>query len=173
MKTNIAVTLLLVAITFTGCKKLGVNFSINNQTNFRVESSSPINLPFEMGTPDVTTNSSQQFGNNNTAANLVKEIKLEELKLSITNPSTKTFSFLKSVDIYISTNSNDEILLASLSNISSTAQSINLTTTMQDLSSYVKANSYKLRTSVITKETVTQAIDIRADIKFKVKAGLL
>ncbi len=171
MKTNIAVVLLLIA--FTGCKKLSVNFAINNQTNFRVESSSPINLPFEMGTPDVTTNSSQQFGNNNTAANLIKEIKLEELKLSITNPSTKTFSFLKSIEIYISTNSNDEILLASLSNISSTAQSINLTTTTQDLSSYVKASSYKLRTSAVTKETVTQAIDIRADIKFKVKAGLL
>ncbi len=173
MKTNIAVVLLLIAAIFTGCKKLGVNFTINNQTNFRVESSSPINLPFEMGTPDVTTNSSQQFGNNNTAANLIKEIKLEELKLSITNPSTKTFSFLKSIEIYISTNSNDEILLASLSNISSTAQSINLTTTTQDLSSYVKASSYKLRTSAVTKETVTQAIDIRADIKFKVKAGLL
>lgn len=173
MKTNIAVALLLLAFAFTGCKKLGVNFTINNQTNFRVESSSPINLPFEMGTPDVTANSSQQFGNNNTAANLIKEIKLEELKLSITNPSAKTFSFLKSVEIYISTNSNDEILLANLSNISSTAQSINLTTTTQDLSSYVKASSYKLRTSAVTKETVTQAIDIRADIKFKVKAGLL
>ncbi len=173
MKTNMALTLLFISFAITGCKKLGVNFSINNQANFRVESSSPINLPFEMGTPDVTTNSSQQFDNNNTAANLIKEIKLEELKLSITNPATKTFSFLKSVDIYISTNSNNEILLASLSNISSTAQSISLTTTAQDLSSYVKASSYKLRTSVVTKETITQAIDIRADIKFKVKAGLL
>lgn len=173
MKTNISLALLFISLAFTGCKKLGVNFSINNQANFRVESSAPINLPFEMGTPDVTTNSSQQFDNNNTAANLIKEIKLEELKLSITNPATKTFSFLKSVEIYISTNSNNEILLASLSNISSTAQSISLTTTTQDLSSYVKASSYKLRTSVVTKETVTQAIDIRADIKFKVKAGLL
>ena len=173
MKTNMALILLFISFAITGCKKLGVNFSINNQANFRVESSSPINLPFEMGTPDVTTNSSQQFDNNNTAANLIKEIKLEELKLSITNPATKTFSFLKSVDIYISTNSSNEILLASLSNISSTAQSISLTTTAQDLSSYVKASSYKLRTSVVTKETVTQAIDIRADIKFKVKAGLL
>ena len=173
MKTKLSIAAILFIIILSGCKKLGVNFAINHQANFRVEAASPLNLPFEVGTPDVTTNSSQQFDNNNTAANLIKEIKLEELKLSITNPSTKTFSFLKSVDIYISTNSNDEILLASLSNISSTAQSINLTTTMQDLSSYVKANSYKLRTSVITKETVTQAIDIRADIKFKVKAGLL
>ncbi|MFY7838651.1 MAG: hypothetical protein ACOVP7_00185 [Lacibacter sp.] len=173
MKTNIALTFLLCSLALTGCKKLGVNFSINNQTNFRVESSSPINLPFEMGTPDVTTNSSQQFDNNNTAVNLIKEIKLEELKLSITRPSAKTFSFLKSVEIYISTNSSNEILLASLDNIASTAQSINLTTTAQDLTAYVKASSYKLRTRVITKETITQAVDIRADIKFKVKAGLL
>ncbi|RXK59225.1 hypothetical protein ESA94_13875 [Lacibacter luteus] len=173
MKTNIVLSFFICVVALTGCKKLGVNFSIANQTNFRVESSSPINLPFEMGTPDVTTNSSQQFGNNNTAANLIKEIKLEELKLSITSPTSKTFSFLKSVEVYISTNSSNEILLASLDNIASTSQSISLTTTTQDLARYVKASSYKLRTRVITKETLTQAVDIRADIKFKVKAGLL
>lgn len=173
MKTNIAIAILLIGFVITGCKKLSVNFSISNQSSFKVESSSPLNLPFEVSTPDVTTNSSQQFGNNNTAANLIKEIKLEELKLTVTNPSAKTFSFLKSVEIYISTNSNDEILLANLDNIASSAQTISLTTTTQDLSAYVKASSYKLRTKVVTKETVTQAIDVRTDLKFKVKAGLL
>ncbi len=173
MKTNIALALLLVTVALTGCKKLNVNFKINNQTNFRVESSSPINLPFEMGTPDVTTNSSQQFSNNNTTPNLIKEIKLDELKLSITSPAAKTFSFLKTVEIYISTNNSNELLLASLDNVASTAQSISLTTTSQNLLEYVKGSSYKLRTKVVTKETVTQAIDIRADIKFNVKAGLL
>ena len=126
-----------------------------------------------MSTPEVTTNSSQQFDNNNTAASLIKEIKLEELKLTVTNPGNKTFSFLKSIHIYISTNSSDEIELASLDNIASTSQSITLNATTQDLSKYVKASSYKLRTTVVTKETLTQPIDVRSDIKFKVKAGVL
>ncbi len=173
MKTKISIAAILLISILSGCKKLGVNFGINHQANFRVESSSPLNLPFEVGTPDVTTNSSQQFDNNNTAANLIKEIKLEELKLTITNPSSKTFSFLKSIHIYISTDSNDEIELAGLDNIVSTAQTITLNPTTQDLSKYVKASSYKLRTTVVTKETLTQAVDFRSDIKFRVKAGVL
>ena len=173
MKTKLFITTFLFIIILSGCKKLGVNFGINHQATFRVDTGSPLNLPFEAGTPDVTTNSSQQFDNNNTAANLIKEIKLEELKLTITSPSNKTFSFLKSIHIFISTNSSDEIELASLDNIASTAQNITLNPTTQDLSKYVKASSYKLRTSVVTKETLTQAIDVRTDIKFKVRASVL
>lgn len=173
MKTKLLLSALFVITVLTGCKRLGVNFGINHQATFRVDSGSPLNLPFEVGTPDVTTNSSQQFENNNTAANLIKEIKLEELKLTITSPSSKTFSFLKNIHIYISTNSSDEIELAGMDNISSSAQTITLTATTQDLSKYVKASSYKLRTTVVTKETLTQPIDIRSDIKFKVRAGVL
>lgn len=173
MKTKLFLTVFLFSLVLSGCKKLGVNFAINHQANFRVEAASPLNLPFEAVTPDVTTNSSQQFENNNTAANLVKEIKLEELKLTVTNPSSKTFSFLKSIHIYISTNSSDEIELASLENIASTAQTISLNCTTQNLDKYVKASSYKLRTSVVTKETLTQAVDFRSDIKFRVKASVL
>ncbi|NCU04285.1 MAG: hypothetical protein GXC73_09895, partial [Chitinophagaceae bacterium] len=95
MKTKLLLSALFVVSILIGCKRLGVNFGINHQATFRVDSGSPLNLPFEVGTPDVTTNSSQQFENNNTAANLIKEIKLEELKLTITSPNNKTFSFLK------------------------------------------------------------------------------
>lgn len=173
MKTKLFFAAILFLTLFSGCKKLGINFGINHQATFRVDAGAPLNLPFEVGTPEVTTNSSSQFENNNTAANLIKEIKLEELKLTITSPSSKTFSFLKNIHIYISTNSSDEVELAGLDNISSNAQTITLNATTQDLSKYVKASSYKLRTTVITKETLTQPIDIRSDIKFKVRASVL
>lgn len=173
MKTNILFLSVFFVSVITGCKKGGISFSLSHETNIRIESTSPINLPFEVATPPITTNSSQEFQNNRTAANLVKEVKLEELKLTITNPISKTFSFLKSVQIFISTNSNDEIELATLDNISATAQSISLTATQQNLDKYVKASSYSLRTKVVTRETLTQAIDVRADIKFRIKAGVL
>lgn len=173
MKIKILFLAVLLCAFISGCNKAGVNFLISNQADFRIESSSPINLPFEIGTPDVTTNSSQEFQNNKTASNLIKEVKLDELKLTITSPSGKTFSFLKSVQIFISTNNSDEIELASLNNVVSTATSISLTTSTQNLDKYVKASSYKLRTKVVTKETLTQPVDIRAAIKFRIKASLL
>jgi hypothetical protein len=171
MKQIILILLISTTVLFS-CNKKGISFKINHQATFRVESSSPINLPFEIGTPEITTNSSQEFKNNNTAPDLIKEVKLEALTLNITAPSGKTFSFVKSVDIFISTNSNNEIKLASAENISSTSSVLTLTVSDANLLEYVKADKYKLRTTVVTKETVTQAIDIRSDIKFNVTAKL-
>lgn len=150
-----------------------LTFTINHEVMFRVESSSPLNLPIEIATPDVTTNSGQTFENNNTRANLVKDVKLQEIKLTVTSPAGKTFSFLKSIKLYISTDQNNEIELASQENIPTTATTITLVPTQQKLDAYIKATSYKLRTTVITRETLTQAIDIRSDMKFKVTAAPL
>ena len=163
----------LLFLIFASCKKSGISFTISNQTTFRVESTSPLSLPFEVATPDVTTNSSKEFENNRTSSGLIKEVNLEELKLTITNPSGKTFSFIKSIQLFISTNNSDEIELATLDNITSAAQTISLAPSQQNLDKYIKASSYKIRTKLVTKETLTQAIDIRADLKFRIKASLL
>ena len=130
-------------------------------------------MPFEIPTPDITTNSEQELNNNNTKANLVKDVSLEELKLTIVSPSGKTFSFLKSVEIYISTNDDDEVLLADKNDIQSNAESIDLSTTDNKLDKYIKAESYKLRTKVVTRETLTQDIRIKINMKFKVTADPL
>jgi hypothetical protein len=172
MKSNLAI-LFLASLLFLACGKKGISFNMNHQANFRVETTAPLNLPFEIGTPDVTTNSSQEFKNNNTAPNLIKEVKLESLNLTITAPSGKTFSFLKSVEIFISTNSNNEIKLASAENISSTSSVLTLTASDANLIEYIKAEKYKLRSRIVTKETVTQTIDLRSDARFKITAKIL
>lgn len=168
-------------LIFTGlfclisCNKIDdlLTFSISDETQFTVSSGLPINLPFEIATPDVTTNSSAEFSNNNTRADLVKDIRLTELKLTVINPTDKTFSFLKAVHLYISTNSNDEIELASLDNINTTSNNINLICSGSKLDQYVKAGNYKIRTQVTTKETLTQDIDVKVNMTFKVTADPL
>lgn len=167
------VLLLLCTSVLFSCKKKGISFSVNHRANFRVESSSPLNLPFEVGTPDVTTNSSQEFSNNNTTPNLVKEVTLQELTLTITAPAGKTFSFLKSAEIFISTNSSNEIKLASVENNTSARSTITLQPTNANLLEYIKADKYKLRSRIVTKETLTQPVDIRCDVRFKVTASIL
>jgi hypothetical protein len=173
MKKLIAI--LAAASAIWACNKIDdlLTFSISNQATFRVPSSSPLNLPLEVLTPDIATNSSQEFQNNNTKADLVKDVKLSELKLSIANPSGKTFSFLKSVHIYISTNENDEIELASQDNIPATAAIVSLTPTKQKLDSYVKSSAYRLRTAIVTREALTQDVDVKINLKFKVTADAL
>jgi hypothetical protein len=159
----------------SGCKQVDhlLTFNFSNTSNFTIAGGASIGLPIDIPTPDITTNSSSEFSNHNTRADLVKNVMLEQLNLSITNPPGKTFSFLKSIHIYISTNANDELEVAYLDDISSTATTLELTTTDQKLDTYVKASSYKLRTKVVTKETLAQDVDVRMNLKFKVTANPL
>ena len=56
---------LFVAIACEEVDKL-LTFRINDRTTIRIENTSPLNLPVEIPTPAVTTNSQQQYENNNT-----------------------------------------------------------------------------------------------------------
>jgi hypothetical protein len=156
------------------CKKIQqlLTFDISNESNVTIDSSSPVNLPFDVSSPNVTTNSSQQFQNNNSNINLVKDIRQESLQMSITSPSGQTFSFLKSIHIYISTNSSNEIELASLDSIPASTTSIAPAPTQAKLDEYVKASSYNLRTEAVARQLLTQNVNIKIDCKFKVTANL-
>jgi hypothetical protein len=53
-------------------------------------------------------------------------VRLKELTVTITDPANKTFSFLKSIRLYISTDA-DEIELAYKDDINSTSNTLTLT----------------------------------------------
>ncbi|WP_417941919.1 hypothetical protein [Flavobacterium sp. RS13.1] len=175
MKTKRIALALCMSVFLTSCDVIDdlLTFSISNETSIKIKSTSPINLPSEIITPEVTTNSSSEFENNKTKANLVKDVKLRSLILAISDPSDKTFTFLKSIHLYISTTESNEIELAYQDNISTTANSIHLICTDSKLDEYIKADSYKIRTKVTLKETLTKDVTIKANMKFRVTAGPL
>lgn len=172
MKSKIIALTVFVSVFFSSCNTVDdlLTFTISNNASIKIQSTSPINLPSEIITPDVTTNSSAEFENNKTKASLVKDVKIKSLKLSISDPSDKTFTFLKSVHLYISTSSSDEIELAYQDNINVSSNTIDLICTDQKLDQYIKADSYKIRTKVTIKETLTKDVTVKADMKFKVTA---
>lgn len=172
MKSRLIVLTLLFAAFLSSCSTVDdlLSFTISNSTSIKIQSTLPINLPSEIITPDVTTNSSAEFQNNKTKANLVKDVKLKSLNLMITDPSDKTFTFLKSVHLYISTTDSDEIELAYQDNINSTSNTIDLICTDARLDQYIKADKYKIRTKVTLKETLTKDVTVKADMKFRVTA---
>lgn len=165
----------LTGIMLFKCSEIDelLTFRISHQTSMTIQSASPLNLPVSVPTPAITTNSSQQFQNNNTRADLVKDVRLEDLSLTITSPSSKTFSFLRSINIYISTDQNDEIKVAYLDNIVTSASMIMLTPVNVKLDKYVKSDTYKLRTEIVTKETLAQDVEVKVDLRFKVTARAL
>lgn len=172
MKSKLVALSLLLFVFLSSCDAIDdlLSFTISNETSIKIKSTSPINLPSEIITPDVTTNSSAEFKNNKTKAELVKDVKIRSLKLSISDPSDKNFTFLKSIHLYISTTDSDEIELAYQDNINSTSNAIDLICTDARLDRYIKADKYKIRTQVTLKETLTKDVTVKADMKFRVTA---
>ena len=169
-KINFAILLTLVSLA--GCDEVEnlLTFHVNDHTRIVIESTSPLSLPLEVATPPVTSNSQQEYENNNTRADLVRDVKLDQLKLVLESPESKSFSFLKSIHIFISASGAEEIELASLENISSASSTLELVPTDQKLDAYAKAPSYTLRTEVVTDETLTEDVGVLIDLKFRVTA---
>ena len=174
LSSKILFAVFLSLFTITACKEIEdlLTFTVSNDCSVTINAWTPVTIPLDLTTPAVTTNSSQQFQNNNSDASHVEDIRLSQLTLTITSPEGKTFSFLQSVKIYISTSSSDEIELAYLDNVPSNATTIQLIPTTSKLDAYVKSSSYSLRTEVVTQETLNQNVDIDVFSKFKVTAKL-
>jgi hypothetical protein len=163
-------------LSVVACDKIDdlLTFTVTDHSTISISSGlGSTGLPFELPTPDVTTSANQEFSNNNTRADLVKDVKLSKLTMKVESPAGKTFSFLKSIHIYISTDGSDKVLLASHENIPSAATSVDLVTSNEKLDKYLKASSYKLHTTVVTRETLAQSVDIGLTLQFRVTADPL
>lgn len=172
MKTKKYLALAIFGLLALSCSMIDnlFTFSVDNETSVTIPAGFPVNIPFELSR-EISSNSSTVFENNKTKAELVKDVRLNEMKLTITDPTDKSFSFLKSIHMYISaSDGSDEIELAFLDDINSTSNTINLTCTPEKLDKYIKASSFKLRTRVVTKETITQNVTVKAGMKFQVTA---
>jgi hypothetical protein len=164
------VAFLALSVSLATCDKV-LTFDISDETTVTIEKAlTPFSIPYDFPTPDITTNSEQEFENNDTKVELVKEIILKDLDLTITSPTDKTFSFLKSIHIYIDNDTEEETELAWKDDIQSDAKTIQLNLTTNTLDNYVKSSKYKLRTEVVTRETLNQDVDIKISMTFQVTA---
>ena len=150
-----------------------LTFTFSDETTVTIPSASPVETPFDIPTPEINSSAQQEFDNHNTNANLVKDVSLKEIELTITSPDGKTFSFLEDVSLFISTEGEDEVKIAYREDIPADAESIALETTDATLDPYIKAESYSLRTEATTKELLTKDVDVRINLDFEVTADPL
>ena len=91
-------TLCLITM-FISCDKLDelTKFNIEYSQMVTIPSSTGIDFPFDVYTPETETNSESKFEVNDTRKDLIEEIKLTELELVITSPDNADFSFLNAM----------------------------------------------------------------------------
>lgn len=160
-----------------GCKKIAglLSFTVSDSTSMTIPASATVagtvlNAP---GAP-VQSTAQNTYQNNNTSAQYVQNVTLDQLTLTTTNPSTQTFDFLQSVSLYIATDASgsDKVLLASLSSIPKGQTSISLNPAGNQLDKYLKASSYTLITQAQIAQPLPQNTTIRADSRFNVHANV-
>lgn len=167
---------LFLLVEFSSCKKLHelTQFNMDYETDMVFSTGLPINLPVNISTPDISTNSEQQFAINDTRKDLIESIKLTQLKLTITSPSGKTFSFLKDIRIYISAPNLPEVEVASRLNIdNSVGAELQPTAYDVELKEYIKADTFTLRAATTTDELLTSQVNVHLYAKFFVDAKIL
>ncbi len=148
-------------------------FDIEYNTQVTIPSSTGINLPFNINTPETETNSENTFESNDTRKELIEEIKLTKLELVLSSPSDADFSFLESVDVYISAEGLDEVKIASKTEVPEMISVLSLDVFDTDLKEYIKKDRYKLRLNTVTDEVITSDHTIDINSTFFVDAKIL
>jgi hypothetical protein len=167
--------LYILSLPLAGCKKdiTGITFDLSYQTSITIPSSTGINVPVSIPTPDIATNSSTEFKNQGIDASRVRECVLKRLGLRVSDPPGRNFNFLRSIQIYIVSPSLPAKKVAFLNNIPSDVSFIELTPTNQDISEYIKGETFKIRAELVLREVVLSDITVDADLDVEVRASIL
>jgi hypothetical protein len=163
-------------LLFVGCDKLDelTKFDITYNQKATIPSSTGIDLPVDVFTPETETNSESEFIVNDTRKDLIEEIKLMELELVITSPTGADFSFLKSIEIFISAEELSEIKIASLTDIPYDGSNrLILDTSDLDLKEYIKKDKFSLRLNTVTDELISTDHELDVNSTFFVDAKIL
>lgn len=165
-----------VILSVTGCKLIDklTQFDMEFDETVEVPSYIGINLPFNILTPAIRTNSESTFEINDTRKDLIEEIILTSLDLTLTSPSDADFSFLKSVSIFISADGLSETEIAFKDDIPSDIGAVlTLETLDVDIQEYIKKDQFSLRLNTVTDEILTSDHQIDVHAVFFVDAKIL
>ncbi|WP_071781155.1 hypothetical protein [Adhaeribacter aquaticus] len=177
MKSTLSFLLLALLFVFNSCKEIDklLTFTIKESQTFTVPKQFIIpgrQLP-GMPVPSAVS-MEQEFKNHNTRANLVKNITLDDLTLTIENPATEDFGFLKDIDVFISTDNTNEAKLAYLHDIpANVGNTLKLNSANPDLMKYINAENFKIRANATIDESVPDDVTMKIDVIFKVVAKSL
>jgi hypothetical protein len=166
---------LLLFATMISCKVVDqfTKFNLAIKDTITINPTLAINVPFDIPTLPIPLNTTSTFELNNTHKDLIEEIYLSELKMTIIRPEGEDFSILKSIEIYIQAAGLEKQKIAWLDSISSTATSIKLNVSNSDLKDYILKDNIELIAKTVTDEINTREYKIAINVKFLINARIL
>lgn len=175
LKLPVLVILLISLMGNIGCNQFEsfTNFTIDYVQDAKIESSTGINLPFNIATPAMETNAEQKFRSEDTRKEYIKSIFLNKLEIEIVDPPNEDFSFLEEVSIFIKSPDLEEVMIASKKPVpTETGSVLALTIEDIDLQDYIKSEEFTLRLKAVTDELITRDHYIKIRSSYAVSAKL-
>lgn len=176
MKHFRILAVIVAVFALVGCDKIDelTKFEMDYNQEVVIASTTGIDLPFDVFTPETETNSESEFEVNDTRKDLIEEIKLIDLVLIIKDPRDSDFSFLESIEVFISAENLEEQRIAFEEDVDPAAgATLKLNTTDLDLQEYIKKDSFTLRLKTVTDEILDQDHTIQVKSVFFVDAKIL
>ncbi len=161
---------------FSACDKLDelTKFEMDYSQRVVIPSSTGVDLPFDVYSPETETNSSSEFAVNDTRKDLIEEIILRKLTLKLKSPEEEDFSFLESIKVYMSADDLPEIRIAWNEEVAATTGgTLELLTSGDDLKDYIKKDKFTLRLETVTDEFLSSDHEIDVLSVFFVDAKVL
>lgn len=168
--------LLLIVFSLSQCDKIDdlTKFDIDYNTSVTISSTFGIDVPFDIATPVITTNSESEFEVNNTKKDLIEEITLSHLTMIITSPDGASFDFLNSIEVYINADGLEEKKVAWNEQIPETIGDVlELESSNIDLQEYIKKDSFQLRVKTKTDKLISEDHEIEIRSVFHIDAKIL
>lgn len=175
MNKLIPITLLLF-LSFASCEQVDelTQFEMDYTTSFTIPGTLGMDVPIDLQTPEIQTNSTEKFSGQDTREDLVEEIVLQNMNLSIQSPSDGDFSFLNGLTIYLSAEGMEEIKVAWKDSIpEDPGSTLELETATADLKEYIFKDQFQLRIQSRTDEIIDQDHEVRVESVFFVDAKVL
>lgn len=172
----IAIGLIAISWITVGCSQLEklTQFYMDYEESLVIPSIIGVNLPFNIATPQIKTNSTEVFEINDTRKDRIEEILLEQLTLNIVDPADADFSFLKSIEIYIAAEGLEEVLVAWRYDIeNSVGPSLTLETSVDDLTPYIIQDEFTLKFTTVIDKIILSDHEIEVQSRFFVDALIL
>jgi hypothetical protein len=183
MIKNFTLFLTAVSLLFlSACKYADkyTQFYLDYNTEIEIPAVGLLGLPLieinNLFSRPTQTNSATTFSNNNTRTDLIESIKIEAITLSFIEPQNADFDFLESIEIFISSDSLNEVKIAERQNIpfglTILTLEINENISDEQLAEYIKAESYTLRSAATFRRETNETRRLNVASRFFIDAKL-
>jgi hypothetical protein len=133
-------------------------------------STQTVTAPIDIKTPDIPTNSSANFSSNKTSGDLVSEIKMTKLALSVTSGN---LDFVKSVTVSINASGLTETVIGSKAVVPTGQTNVELDMTGVNIKDFIKKDNFSFRIAGTVQTGGALAKTLKMSEVVRVKATLI